>query len=66
MKEKSLFVIGDFDADFGVKSLLEKYHFKEIMKNVYQKTNNKSIPIEDYKEPPKITIEEILRQARAR
>lgn len=63
LKEKSLLVIGDFDADFGLLPLLEKYRFKKIIKNVYQKIDNKSTPMENYQEKPQITIGELLRQA---
>jgi len=54
LKENSLFIVGDFDADFGILPLLKKYRFKEIMKNVYQKIDNSSEPIEIKEEKKEI------------
>lgn len=61
LKEKSLLVIGDFDFDFGVSPLLLKYRFQEVMRNVYQKIDNKSDVMTDFKEEPQIPIFEKLK-----
>ena len=61
LKEKSLFVIGDFDFDFGLSQLLLKFRFQEVMKNVYQKIDNKSEPLVNFKVEQEMPIFEKLK-----
>ena len=57
-----MLVIGDFDLNSGVSLLLNKYGFKEIMRNVYQRIDNKSEVMADFIEEPQIPILEKLKK----